>query len=303
MLIKCPECGKEFSDKAPACPGCGCPVEEVKKIIEEAEKATDPAESSVEAQTESQPKAEVKSQTEMQEEQHTEPASDSEEQEKKELIAQAASILNAQANKLLNDQCPEATRNEDSTSNKEDAPNTGRKNKGKAPAGLMVAIFFVLLFIFAQVLKANQEKEAEKRSRATATPYHSYTSSYSGSYGSSSSSSSSSSGFKSDAENIGKTYSTLIGNGTSYMVIDDALWIMSSLDLTSSQYKALRSTTDGKKMIDDLIDGAKEICNTVMETYEELGYTNKHINFEVGSTSGSTLLLVVDGKVKVDASK
>lgn len=25
MLIKCPECGKEFSDKAPACPGCGCP--------------------------------------------------------------------------------------------------------------------------------------------------------------------------------------------------------------------------------------------------------------------------------------
>ena len=65
MLIKCPECWKEFSDKAPACPGCGCPVEEAKKIIEEAEKATDPDESSVEVQTESQSKAEVKSQTEM----------------------------------------------------------------------------------------------------------------------------------------------------------------------------------------------------------------------------------------------
>lgn len=26
-LIKCSECGKEFSDKAPACPNCGCPVE------------------------------------------------------------------------------------------------------------------------------------------------------------------------------------------------------------------------------------------------------------------------------------
>ena len=25
-LIKCSECGKEFSDKAPACPNCGCPV-------------------------------------------------------------------------------------------------------------------------------------------------------------------------------------------------------------------------------------------------------------------------------------
>lgn len=25
-LIKCTECGKEFSDKAPACPNCGCPV-------------------------------------------------------------------------------------------------------------------------------------------------------------------------------------------------------------------------------------------------------------------------------------
>ena len=25
-LIKCPECGREISDKATACPGCGCPV-------------------------------------------------------------------------------------------------------------------------------------------------------------------------------------------------------------------------------------------------------------------------------------
>lgn len=29
-LIKCPECGKEFSDKAQACPNCGCPTSEVK---------------------------------------------------------------------------------------------------------------------------------------------------------------------------------------------------------------------------------------------------------------------------------
>ena len=26
-LIKCPECGKEISDKASACPNCGCPVD------------------------------------------------------------------------------------------------------------------------------------------------------------------------------------------------------------------------------------------------------------------------------------
>ena len=26
-LITCPECGKEFSDKAPACPECGCPID------------------------------------------------------------------------------------------------------------------------------------------------------------------------------------------------------------------------------------------------------------------------------------
>jgi hypothetical protein len=25
-LIKCPECGKEISDKASACPNCGCPI-------------------------------------------------------------------------------------------------------------------------------------------------------------------------------------------------------------------------------------------------------------------------------------
>lgn len=28
-LIKCPECGKEISDKAKACPNCGCPVAEM----------------------------------------------------------------------------------------------------------------------------------------------------------------------------------------------------------------------------------------------------------------------------------
>lgn len=26
-MITCPECGKEFSDRAPACPNCGCPVQ------------------------------------------------------------------------------------------------------------------------------------------------------------------------------------------------------------------------------------------------------------------------------------
>lgn len=28
-LIKCTECGKEFSDKAAACPNCGCPIQEI----------------------------------------------------------------------------------------------------------------------------------------------------------------------------------------------------------------------------------------------------------------------------------
>ena len=30
-LIKCPECGKEISDKAAACPSCGCPIAEMVK--------------------------------------------------------------------------------------------------------------------------------------------------------------------------------------------------------------------------------------------------------------------------------
>lgn len=34
-LIKCPECGKEFSDKASACPNCGCPISEIRKQEEE----------------------------------------------------------------------------------------------------------------------------------------------------------------------------------------------------------------------------------------------------------------------------
>ena len=32
-LITCTECGKEFSDKAPACPNCGCPTSEVIRCI------------------------------------------------------------------------------------------------------------------------------------------------------------------------------------------------------------------------------------------------------------------------------
>lgn len=43
-LIKCPECGKAFSDKAPACPECGCPVdyavkEAEQKAVEQQKKA------------------------------------------------------------------------------------------------------------------------------------------------------------------------------------------------------------------------------------------------------------------------
>lgn len=26
-MIKCPECGKKISDKAEACPNCGCPID------------------------------------------------------------------------------------------------------------------------------------------------------------------------------------------------------------------------------------------------------------------------------------
>lgn len=34
MLIRCPECGKEISDKAESCPNCGCPVSEMKSSQE-----------------------------------------------------------------------------------------------------------------------------------------------------------------------------------------------------------------------------------------------------------------------------
>lgn len=37
-LIKCPECGREISDKAVSCPGCGCPASEFSHIEKEEEK-------------------------------------------------------------------------------------------------------------------------------------------------------------------------------------------------------------------------------------------------------------------------
>lgn len=33
-LIKCTECGKEFSDRAVACPNCGCPTDIILEDIE-----------------------------------------------------------------------------------------------------------------------------------------------------------------------------------------------------------------------------------------------------------------------------
>lgn len=36
-IIKCPECGKDISDRAENCPNCGCPMEEIKRSIGEIE--------------------------------------------------------------------------------------------------------------------------------------------------------------------------------------------------------------------------------------------------------------------------
>lgn len=33
MMIKCPECGKDISDNAAACPHCGCPMEDIRKEL------------------------------------------------------------------------------------------------------------------------------------------------------------------------------------------------------------------------------------------------------------------------------
>ena len=35
MLINCKECNKEYSDKAEACPNCGCPTVEMQEQAEE----------------------------------------------------------------------------------------------------------------------------------------------------------------------------------------------------------------------------------------------------------------------------
>ena len=36
MMIKCPECGKDISDNATACPHCGCPMEDIRKELTDA---------------------------------------------------------------------------------------------------------------------------------------------------------------------------------------------------------------------------------------------------------------------------
>lgn len=40
-LIKCPECGREISDKATACPGCGCPINQSVATTQQHEREAD----------------------------------------------------------------------------------------------------------------------------------------------------------------------------------------------------------------------------------------------------------------------
>lgn len=48
-LIKCIECGKQFSDKAAACPNCGCPTSEMQKTMNKTEANASKAKKSKEA--------------------------------------------------------------------------------------------------------------------------------------------------------------------------------------------------------------------------------------------------------------
>ncbi len=50
-LIKCKECGKEVSDKAGACPNCGCPIEKESIFIEKADFADSISKGTVEIYT------------------------------------------------------------------------------------------------------------------------------------------------------------------------------------------------------------------------------------------------------------
>lgn len=59
-MIKCSECGKEFSDKAPACPNCGCPTEQAKtEESVSASEATDKVETTAQTETTDQAETEA----------------------------------------------------------------------------------------------------------------------------------------------------------------------------------------------------------------------------------------------------
>ena len=55
-MIKCTECGKEFSDKAASCPHCGCPIEDVMNAMAEKQQIKEQKK----AEKENKPKKEIK---------------------------------------------------------------------------------------------------------------------------------------------------------------------------------------------------------------------------------------------------
>lgn len=54
-LIICPECGKEFSDLAKACPNCGCPTELILQKKEQTEELQPAAEKTIITETAEEP--------------------------------------------------------------------------------------------------------------------------------------------------------------------------------------------------------------------------------------------------------
>ena len=87
-----------------------------------------------------------------------------------------------------------------------------------------------------------------------------------------------------------------------YMVSDESLWLMYTMDGTRNEMLRYLATSDGAAAQEALITAWSGTAQTVKDLFDEYGFTDKHCMVEISLSDGTLLLTLIDGDVSFDLS-
>lgn len=97
-------------------------------------------------------------------------------------------------------------------------------------------------------------------------------------------------------------YDTGYGSAMDYMVSDESLWLMYTMDGTRNEMLRYLATSDGAAAQEALITAWSGTAQTVKDLFDEHGFTDKHCMVEISLSDGTLLLTLIDGDVSFDLS-